>query len=126
MEAFDVAMMLEFDDAFFHLPTYISKKHEADRVIVFERGPYLFIFNFHPTVSYPGYRVGYFNTGINNPLLLESVMTSDAAEFGGWGRIDPHVTYPCQGVPWDDRNDSLQVYLPCRTCIILKPVLVHC
>ena len=37
---------------------YISLKNEADKVIVFERAGLLWIFNFHPTKSYPDYRVG--------------------------------------------------------------------
>jgi len=28
---------------------YISTKHEEDKIIVFEKGPLLFVFNFHPT-----------------------------------------------------------------------------
>jgi 1,4-alpha-glucan branching enzyme len=39
-------------------PAYVSWKHEGDKVVVFERGGLLFIFNFHPTQSFPGYKVG--------------------------------------------------------------------
>lgn len=105
----------EFENDFFDLPIYISRKHEADKVIAFERGPFLFIFNFHPTQSYVGYRVGYNTPG----AILSLGFTSDAEEFGGWGRIDRSVTYACQGMPWDHRKDSIQVYLPSRTCLVL-------
>ena len=37
---------------------YISLKHEADKLIVFERANLLWIFNFHPTKSFSDYRVG--------------------------------------------------------------------
>lgn len=33
-------------------------KHQDDKVIVFERGNLLWIFNFHPTKSFSDYRVG--------------------------------------------------------------------
>lgn len=37
---------------------YISRKDEGDRVIVFERGDLVFVFNFHWSDSYFDYRVG--------------------------------------------------------------------
>lgn len=37
---------------------YITLSHEDDKLIVFERGDLLFIFNFHPTNSYEHYRIG--------------------------------------------------------------------
>lgn len=39
------------------LQAFVSAKHEGDKVIVFDRANVLFIFNFHPTKSYQGYRV---------------------------------------------------------------------
>lgn len=41
-------------------PAYVSWKHEGDKVIAFERGGVLFVFNFHPTKSFTDYRVGKF------------------------------------------------------------------
>ena len=32
--------------------SYISEKHERDKLIVFEKGNLLFVFNFHPTEVY--------------------------------------------------------------------------
>lgn len=53
---------LNFDRAMIHLEdkfqfltsqeNYISEKHEDNKVIVFEKGDLLFVFNFHPTQSY--------------------------------------------------------------------------
>ncbi|VCW70790.1 unnamed protein product, partial [Gulo gulo] len=37
---------------------YVSEKHEANKIIAFERAGLLFIFNFHPSKSYTDYRVG--------------------------------------------------------------------
>lgn len=37
---------------------WVSLKHESDKVVVFERGNLLWIFNFHPTQSYTDYRIG--------------------------------------------------------------------
>ncbi len=37
---------------------YISLVHEKDKLIVFERGDLLFVFNFHPNRSWEHYRIG--------------------------------------------------------------------
>lgn len=42
---------------------YISRKDEADKVIVFERGNLVFVFNFHWSNSYFDYRVGCLKPG---------------------------------------------------------------
>ena len=38
---------------------YVSRKHQGDKVLVFER-PYnlLWLFNFHPTQSFTDYKIG--------------------------------------------------------------------
>ncbi|KAG8450327.1 hypothetical protein GDO86_002831 [Hymenochirus boettgeri] len=53
---------------------YISAKHEDDKIISFERGNLLFIFNFHPYKSFTGYRVGVDTPG-KYPFLFQSFMT---------------------------------------------------
>ena len=42
---------------------YISRKNEGDRVIVFERGDLVFVFNFHWNNSYSDYRIGCLKPG---------------------------------------------------------------
>ena len=48
---FDSAM--QFLDEKYHFmiqgPGFVSRKHDADKVFVFERGHLLWVFNFHPT-----------------------------------------------------------------------------
>eukprot|EP00063_Salmo_salar_P044291 XP_014019126.1 PREDICTED: 1,4-alpha-glucan-branching enzyme-like [Salmo salar] len=44
-------------------PAFVSAKHEGDKVIVFERGNVLFLFNFHPTRSQTNYRVAVASPG---------------------------------------------------------------
>ena len=48
---FDRAMM-QLDEKFNFMtqgPGYVSRKHDGDKLIVFERGGLLWVFNFHPT-----------------------------------------------------------------------------
>ena len=37
---------------------YVSLKNEGDKMIVAEKGDLLFVFNFHTSQSYMGYKVG--------------------------------------------------------------------
>lgn len=40
-------------------PGYVSRKHEDDKIIAFERGGHLFVFNFHTSKSFTDYKVRY-------------------------------------------------------------------
>lgn len=93
---------------------YVSVKHEGDKVIAFDHGtaagPLLFVFNFHPSASYTGYRIGVPARG-----SWRLVLDSDAEEFGGHRRVDASTTHEAQEFEWQGRPFSLQLYLPCRT-----------
>ena len=112
---FDAAMHhLEAKFPWLHGAQYVSLAHETDKVIVAERGPLLFIFNFHPTQSFTDYKLG---TQWGTPHHI--VLDSDWAEFGGHSRVDPKtVFYPAD--PWNNRQHSIQVYIPCRTVLVLS------
>ena len=95
---------------------YLSLSHEEDKLIVYEKGPVLFIFNFHTSKSFEDYRVGTHWTS-DHMILLDT----DAVELGGHGRLKSGYKQryvPKRGV-WHNRNNSISLYLPCRTAIIL-------
>lgn len=57
--------MHRLEDAFPWLlsrDNFVSLKNESDKMMVIDRGtragPLVFVFNFHPSNSYTGYRVG--------------------------------------------------------------------
>lgn len=62
---------------------YISNQDEADKVIVYEKGPLVFIFNFHPTKSLESLKIG---------TMWESdhfvLYESDEERFGGHQRLN--------------------------------------
>ena len=98
-----------------HSPqAYISLKNETDKVIVFERGGLLWIFNFHPSQSYTDYRVGVEEAG-----TYRIVLNSDSTAFGGLGRIDESVRFFTTDFSWNNRKNFVQVYIPTRTAIVL-------
>ena len=93
---------------------WVSCKHGGDKVIAFERSKCLFIFNFHPTQSFADYRVG-----VNSPGKYKVILDSDAPEFGGQSRIDSTVPHFTQDYKFGGRENSVLVYIPSRTCIVL-------
>ncbi|KAK3445557.1 hypothetical protein EUGRSUZ_A01533 [Eucalyptus grandis] len=115
--------MQEFDQAMQHVEEaygfmtsehqYISRKDEGDRVIVFERGNLVFVFNFHWNNSYTDYHVGCLKPG-----KYKIVLNSDDALFGGYSRIDPLAEFFTFEEWYDDRPSSFLVYAPSRTAIV--------
>ncbi|KAL0267822.1 UNVERIFIED_CONTAM: hypothetical protein PYX00_009975 [Menopon gallinae] len=93
---------------------YVSCKHEDDKVIAFERAELLFLFNFHPTKSFSGYRIG-----VELPGAYKVVLNSDDPSFGGFDRIDCNIEHHTFDEGFNGRKHSLMVYLPCRTCQVL-------
>jgi len=116
-EAFDEAMVaLENRFKFMTSPRYFcSKKDDSDKILVFEHGDCLFVFNFHPTRSYKDYRVGH---SWNEEMHV--VLDSDEPCFGGQDRLaSAHETSfpPLDG--WDSRYYSASMFLPSRTVQVL-------
>ncbi|GAV63475.1 Alpha-amylase domain-containing protein/Alpha-amylase_C domain-containing protein/CBM_48 domain-containing protein [Cephalotus follicularis] len=123
MNAFDRAMN-ELDEKFSFLAStkqIVSSTSEPDKVIVFERGDLVFVFNFHPDNTYDGYKVG-----CDLPGKYRVALDSDARDFGGHGRVGhdiDHFTSP-EGIPglpetnFNNRPNSFEVLSPARTCVV--------
>ena len=111
--------LLSFDKAMQHLDSlydvllatdqYVFESHEEDKIIVFEKGGLLFVFNFHPSKSFPDRTV---RTRFDRALHL--VLDSDLKEFAGFGRIDHHHLRPING--------QVQLYIPSRTALVYCPL----
>ncbi|KAJ1786046.1 alpha-1,4-glucan branching enzyme [Coemansia sp. RSA 1807] len=117
--------LYRFDRAMVHLERqhhwlsahdqWVTLKHNDDKVLAFERGGLVWIFNFHPTNSYTDYRVGVAWAGKYNVALC-----TDDAEFLGHSRIDASVDHFSTPMEWNARPNYIQVYLPARTAVVLK------
>ncbi|KAK6942641.1 Glycosyl hydrolase, family 13, catalytic domain [Dillenia turbinata] len=115
--------MQEFDQAMQHLEEaygfmtsehqYISRKNEGDRVVVFERGDLIFVFNFHWSNSYFDYRVG-----CAKPGKYKIVLDSDVLLFGGFGRVHHTAEFFTNEGWYDNRPRSFMVYAPSRTAVV--------
>ena len=117
--AFDKAMNAA-EDKFRWLSSpqaYVSLKHEGDRIVVFERAGLVFILNFDATRSYTDYRIG-----VDRPGKYTILLDSDDKAFSGHGRLDHTAEYFTSDLSWNDRANSLQVYMPTRTAFVLQHV----
>ena len=84
------------------------------KVMAYERGGVVFLFNFHPEASYASFELKNLDPGDYQVLL-----STDDARFGGFGRVEEDRIYaaaPCEA------KHSLSIYLPSRTAIALKAV----
>ena len=98
------------------LPVRKLWEKDDDQVLAFMRGDLAFVFNFNPTQSFDGY-------GILAPAgKYHTILSSDETRFGGYDNVMcgvDHLTlhdelYAPAGVEW------LKLYLPARTCIVLR------
>ncbi len=88
--------------------------HNDDKVVAYQKGSGVFVFNFHPTASFDGYFVQMPEAG-----EYEVVMSTDDFCFGGFGRVY-HQRYTA--APQPDGRMGFQMYLPSRTAVVLRKV----
>ncbi|MBD5217532.1 MAG: 1,4-alpha-glucan-branching enzyme [Bacteroidales bacterium] len=103
---------------FERLPVDKLWEKDDDQVLAFRRGDLIFVFNWSPVQSFADY-------GFLAPAgEYEVVLSSDNADFGGFGNIDetvrhfttPDPLYSPAGKGW------LKLYIPSRTAQVLKMV----
>jgi len=112
LDAFDRAMLSVVGEAsFYAAPVQTVRIDNEAKILIFERAGFWFLFNFHPTASRCDYsfeaRAGEY----------ETVLDSDAPEFGGFARRTPDQHYFTQPERF---GAMLRVYLPCRSALVLK------
>ncbi len=91
--------------------------HEDTKQLVYRRGPLVFAFNFHPSESYSDLRIP-----VPDDADYRVILDTDAAPFGGFGRVAADTLYPIQSVPMYGRGQSVQIYLPSRSAQVFAPI----
>eukprot|EP00850_Spirogloea_muscicola_P017671 SM000154S01406 [mRNA] locus=s154:85782:87939:- [translate_table: standard] len=126
---FDKAMN-QLDETYHFLASphqLVSSASEGDKVIVFERGELVFVFNFHPTSTYDSYKIG-----CGEPGKYRVALDSDSGQFGGQSRVNgdvDHFSSP-EGIPgepdtnFNNRPCSIQVLSPSRSCQVQQNQVV--
>ncbi len=99
------------------LPVYLNLANEGDKILAFNRGEFLMVFNFHPSESFPDYGIP------TAPGKYKIILNSDRPEFGGFNRIDQQLIYFTEPVGRkSNRDHQLKLYLPNRTGLVLKKI----
>lgn len=94
---------------------FVTLAHEEDKLVVFEKGPLVFVFNFHHSKSFEDYKVGtYWNT---DHIL---VFDTDQEILGGHNRLNDAYgqRFVSSKIPYQNRPNQLRLYLPCRTACV--------
>lgn len=80
-----------------------------NKVLVFERGNLIFIFNFHYENSIFGYQFW-----VPEPGSYRIILNSDGKKFGGFDRIDDSITFNT------DDDQKISIYLTNRTALVMR------
>ena len=91
---------------------------DSDKIMAFERGELIFIFNFHSSNSVSDYPI---LVPPGRPYTI--ALDTDEDRFGGQSRINADQTFNL--LPEMRGNEKVyivKIYLPCRTAIVLKRV----
>jgi len=107
-EMLDVLKTNRISEDKFAKEIYIDNQN---KILIFMRQGFLFVFNFHPEKSLFDYTFNLPSAG-----SYKIILNSDAPEFGGFSRHD-HST---EHFTFDD--NKLSLYVTSRTAMILAPV----
>ncbi len=112
LEAFDRAMVafVKVHNVMGSGYAYRLKMDEQSKTLVFSHGTLVFVFNWHPADSFPGYEVP-----VPVPGTYKLVLSTDDRAYGGQGRLDAsagHFSVPHDG------GQHIKVYNVCRTAAV--------
>ena len=120
LKNFDQAMM-KLDAKYNLLPDKLIEQlyiHEECKLLVYRRGPLVFAFNFHPTESYSDLRIP-----VPDAANYQLVLNTDDKLFDGFGSCAANVINARQNIPMQNRQQSIQIYLPARSAQVMLPVV---
>jgi len=118
LEAFDAAMQRLDIDHHILEDKLIEQLavHEDTRQLVYRRGPLVFAYDTAATESYPGLRIP-----VPDKSDYRLILSTEAKPFDGPGHVDAGTRYVWKPEPMYGRGQSIQVYLPARSALVLGP-----
>lgn len=87
------------------------------KLIACRKQEHIFIFNFHPTESYTNFLLPLHEKG-----RFQVEFDTDEKRFGGQARITHDFVYETAALPAFNGADGIQIYIPCRTAMVLKKI----
>jgi len=110
---FDRAMTSLFGEpSWANHPCHLLAEHNADQILVWQRGDCLFAFNFNGHQSCVDWEVSV-PTG-----CWKLILDSDSANFGGFGRVQAEQV--CHVKSHGEPCGIMRLYLPSRTTLVWK------
>ncbi len=96
-------------------PVMVHENNDG-KVLVFGRSGFLFVFNFHPFISYSDYGLDV------SPGKYRIVLSTDAPEYSGFDRVDTVMAYFTSNIHPEKPmvNHFLKLYLPARCGLVLR------
>jgi 1,4-alpha-glucan branching enzyme len=88
--------------------------NRSDQVLAFERGEFLFVFNFNPAKSFTDYGIP------AHPGKYRIVLNTDNPAYGGSGNVDEGLVYMARGNYKPGASYHLLVYIPSRSALVFK------
>ena len=117
LNAFDAAM--QGLDTAYHLladkDIQLLLIHEDAKQIVYARGGLVFAFNLHPTESVTDWRMP-----VPHRTDYRLILNTDDTDFGGYGAVEG-IHYPWQDIGIEGQAQSIQLYVPARSALVLVP-----
>jgi 1,4-alpha-glucan branching enzyme len=112
--AFDVAMQALDGNGLLASPgARLLRIHEDHKLLVFERGGYLFAFNWHPVRSEPALEVSV----PAGTTVCSMLLNTDDTAFDGFGIVGSGTTWtPMQPA----KEPHIMIHLPARTAMVIK------
>ncbi|MDR1654294.1 MAG: alpha amylase C-terminal domain-containing protein [Prevotellaceae bacterium] len=116
---FDKAMigLINSVPEFNRLSNYKIWDNEGDHVTAYQRGDFVFVFNFNGEKSFSDYGI------LAEPGKYKVVLNTDNPDFGGFGftndRIEHFTAYDPSAI---GDKEWLKLYLPARSAVVLKKI----
>ncbi len=111
--AFDCAMIALLKENEIVTKKTVSRWiHQDDKVLMYSKGDFVFVLNFHPDRSFENYFI---------PCArgkYEVVLSSDDVKYGGYARAATDCVYSTQRTR--DKRTGFFCYLPSRSAIVFK------
>ncbi len=118
LEHFDQAMISLFnkDEISVMEKPRLLLSNEADQVLAFVRGPYLFVFNFNSVKSYTDYGIE------SDASEYRIILNTDNPLYEGFGRIDEKIDYMAFPLGKIGSGFQIRLYLPSRSGLALRKI----
>lgn len=97
------------------LPVNTLWDNDGDKVLVYQRGDLIFVFNFNGTKSFNDYGI------LADKGAYKIVLNTDESLYGGFDLIDQSVVHLTLSEPKDvSGKEWLKLYIPARTAFVMK------